>query len=477
MMYQEQPMPASTPTTLGFGSIIGYDYAGTPIKIPSTLATPGLGHWRPWFLEKEDPEPYTKEKDQSDDASAEAKKNLNPDKVKEPEKSPMSSDDGSVIGAATESEPQVASCNENFTATLASITVPVLQAKAETDKKSVELKDKQEAIDSFTWLLVNCNVPSNASWEQCVKIISKDPRYVKFKYLNGRKQIFSDYKMRQRGEELVQFLMSKINSRFEYFRCEASFGETETWSVVPEPKRRDIYESCIFHLAKREREEARIIQQILKERSYEVQPSTSYDDFAKIVFARKRSSGMDANNVRLIYDSLLEKAKVAKSERIKEVRRLRKFEYEIKDKWLKADVSVAGPYNEAKKIVEHMKAFDVYEKEIGVQKIWQDFIKESEDAVMQKFSHHYLRSRESNKNKDKNQEGSTSRSDIEKEQVKEEKSKRKSEKSQSDRGPPAAVKENPQNDSNSNSPAKKQKKNFSKELVTNSTSGSKTTAE
>jgi len=38
-----------------------------------------------------------------------------------------------------------------------------------------------------------------------------------------------------------------------------------------------------------------------------VQPSTSYDDFAKIVFARKRSSGLDANNVRLIYDSLLEK--------------------------------------------------------------------------------------------------------------------------------------------------------------------------
>jgi len=172
---------------------------------------------------------------------------------------------------------------------------------------SVELKDKQEAIESFTWLLVNCNVPSNASWEQCVKIISKDPRYVKFKYLNGRKQIFNDYKMRQRGEELVQFLMSKINSRFEYFRCEALFGGTETWSAVPEPKRRDIYESCIFHLAKREKEEARIIQQILKEKSYVVQPSTSYDDFAKIVFARKRSSGLDANNVRLIYDSLLEK--------------------------------------------------------------------------------------------------------------------------------------------------------------------------
>jgi len=111
-----------------------------------------------------------------------------------------------------------------------------------------------------------------------------------------------------------------------------------------------------------------------------------------------------------------------------EVRRLRKLENEIKNEWLEANVSVGEPYESAKKVVEHLEAFALYEKEIGVEKIWEDFIKESEDAC----SHHHSRSRKSKKNKKhKKRIRSTSRSDIENELVELEKSKKRRSKSRS----------------------------------------------
>ncbi|EDV31010.1 uncharacterized protein Dana_GF15141 [Drosophila ananassae] len=503
--------------------------------------------------------------------------------------------------------PLTPSSNENsssaldqaMAATLAAIEVP--QPNAKKDDKLADspmvFKDKREAIEAFKELLRDRNVPSNANWDQCVKIISKDPRYAAFKNLNERKQTFNAYKTqklkdereesrlkaKKAKEDLEQFLMSsdKMNSQMKYFRCEEVFAGNRTWTVVPEPDRRDIYEDCIFNLAKREKEEARvlkkrnmkvlgellesmtsinhattwseaqvmlldnsafkndvtllgmdkedalivfeehirtlekeekeerkrekkrmkrqqrknrdsfralldslheegkltsmslwvelypiisadlrfsamlgqsgstpldlfkfyvenlkarfhdekkIIREILKEKSFVVQAKTSFEDFATIVCEDKRSASLDAGNVKLTYNSLLEKAEAIEKERMKEeVRRLRKLENEIKNEWLEANVSVAEPYESAKKLVEHLEAFAVYEKEIGVEKIWEDFIKESEDAC----SHHHSRSRKSKKNKKhKKRVRSTSRSDIENE-LEVEKSKRRRSKSRS----------------------------------------------
>ncbi|EDW03734.1 pre-mRNA-processing factor 40 homolog A [Drosophila grimshawi] len=506
--------------------------------------------------------------------------------------------------------PLTPSSNENsssamdqaMAATLAAIEVPQQNSKKEDrsngDNNSLVFKDKREAIEAFKELLRDRNVPSTANWDQCVKIISKDPRYNAFKTLNERKQTFNAYKTqklkdereesrlraKKAKEDLEQFLMSsdKMNSQMKYFRCEEVFASNRTWTTVPEQDRRDIYEDCIFNLAKREKEEARllkkrnmkvlgellesmtsitytstwseaqvmlldnaafkndvtllgmdkedalivfeehirtlekeeeeererekkrvkrqqrknrdgflalldslheegkltsmslwvelypiisadirfsamlgqsgstpldlfkfyvenlkarfhdekkIIREILKEKQFVVQAKTSFEDFATVVCEDKRSASLDAGNVKLTYNSLLEKAEAIEKERMKEeVRRLRKLENEIKNEWLEVNVSVDEPYESAKKLVEHLEAFALYEKEIGVEKIWEDFIKESEDAC----SHHHSRSRKSKKNKKhKKRVRSTSRSDIENEVVELEKFKKRRSKSRS----------------------------------------------
>lgn len=68
----------------------------------------------------------------------------------------------------------------------------------------------------------------------------------------------------------------------------------------------------------------------------------------------------------------------------------------MKTIWLDANLSSGDPYESAKKLVQDLDAFATYEREYtSVQKVWEEFIKESEDVC----THHHSRSRKSKKNK------------------------------------------------------------------------------
>lgn len=169
-------------------------------------------------------------------------------------------------------------------AQLESIEVPNLPKNDENHEKPpvevieepvIEFKDKKEAIEAFKDFLREKNVPA-CTWEQCIKIISKDPKYSAFKKLNEKKQAFNAYKTQKQKEEkeeqrlkakksrenLEKFLMSheKIDSTTKYYRCEEMFANLDVWKAVPEPDRRDIYDDSIFNLTQREKEEARVLK-------------------------------------------------------------------------------------------------------------------------------------------------------------------------------------------------------------------------
>lgn len=87
------------------------------------------------------------------------------------------------------------------------------------------------------------DVPSTASWETCVKMISSDPRYPLLKKLNEKKQAFNAYKTQKQKDEreanrlkakkakadLEEFLMNsdKMSSTLKYYKCEEIFGNLE----------------------------------------------------------------------------------------------------------------------------------------------------------------------------------------------------------------------------------------------------------
>ncbi|KAH0546997.1 pre-mRNA-processing factor 40 homolog A [Cotesia glomerata] len=146
-------------------------------------------------------------------------------------------------------------------------------SRTSTPEPKLQFKDKKEAIEAFKELLKERDVPSNATWEQAVKMIQNDPRYPQMKKLNERKQAFNAYKtqklkeereqerlrLKKAKEDLEQFLLDneKMTSYTKYYKCEEMYGGLEIWRAVGDPDRRDIYEDVVFNLAKREKEEAK----------------------------------------------------------------------------------------------------------------------------------------------------------------------------------------------------------------------------
>lgn len=143
-------------------------------------------------------------------------------------------------------------------------------------QKPLVFKDKKEAIEAFKELLKEKDVPSNASWEQALKLIVNDPRYGTLKKLNEKKQAFNAYKTQKAREEkdeqrlrakkakedLEHFLQThpKMTSMTRYRKAEIMFVEEDLWKAVPDRERRDLYEDVIFFLSKKEKEESKALR-------------------------------------------------------------------------------------------------------------------------------------------------------------------------------------------------------------------------
>lgn len=185
----------------------------------------------------------------------------------------------------------------------------------------------------------------------------------------------------------------------------------------------DLFKFYVENLKARFHDEKKIIKEILKEKDFHVEAITSFEDFATIVCEDKRSATLDAGNVKLTYNSLLEKAEAVEKERLKEEnKRLRKIENEMKQVWLETGLTSDDNWSKAKGLVEHLEAFALYAKEKGdVESLWVEFVKETEDSC----SHHHSKSRKSKKNKKKSKKRSSSASDSEEEYEYESKKKKR----------------------------------------------------
>lgn len=145
-------------------------------------------------------------------------------------------------------------------------------------KKHVNLKfkNKKEAMDAFKTLLKEKKVPSNATWENAMKLIVNDPRYGALKHLNERKQAFNEYKTqrvkeereetrlkaKQAKEDLEQFLLhhDKMTSSVKYWKADSLFTDYEEWQAVNDRDRRELFDDVVHMLEKREKEESKTLR-------------------------------------------------------------------------------------------------------------------------------------------------------------------------------------------------------------------------
>ena len=55
-----------------------------------------------------------------------------------------------------------------------------------------------------------------------------------------------------------------MNSTLRFYKCEEIFGELPLWKSVPETERKDIFSDVVHNLAKKEKEQAKVIKRLLK---------------------------------------------------------------------------------------------------------------------------------------------------------------------------------------------------------------------
>ncbi|XP_064456201.1 pre-mRNA-processing factor 40 homolog B-like [Ornithodoros turicata] len=461
-------------------------------------------------------------------------------------------------------------------------------------------KDKKEAIEAFKDLLKEKDVPSNASWEQALKLIVNDPRYGTLKKLNEKKQAFNSYKVQKGKEEkeeqrlkakkakedLEHFLQTseKMTSSTRYRKAEEMFRDLDIWKVVPERERKELYEDVLFFLSKKEKEESKvlckrnkqvlsdildsmtsiqynttwqeaqqqlldnktfaedaellnmdkehaliifedhirqleqeeeeekerarrrqkrqqrknreafilllnelhergkltsmslwvelystiradprftnmlgqpgstpldlfkffvedlkdrfhgekkIIKEILKEKNFVVEVNTQYDDFVTVISEDKRSATLDAGNVKLTYNSLLEKASAREKERLKEeARKQRRLESAFRNMLKNAmpSIDTDSTWDQVRKQFEKEPAFVNLSLESERISIFKEYQLTLEEAC----SHHHSRSKKHSRKNKKGKKRSRSRSDSESDDsVQRHKSSRKKKRSRS----------------------------------------------
>uniref|UniRef100_A0A8D0HMC8 Pre-mRNA processing factor 40 homolog B n=1 Tax=Sphenodon punctatus TaxID=8508 RepID=A0A8D0HMC8_SPHPU len=93
----------------------------------------------------------------------------------------------------------------------------------------------------------------------------------------------------------------------------------------------DLFKFYVEDLKARFHDEKKIIKDILKDRSFGVEVNTTFEDFAHVISFDKRAATLDAGNIKLTFNSLLEKAEARDREREKEeTRKLRRKEAAFK---------------------------------------------------------------------------------------------------------------------------------------------------
>jgi len=168
----------------------------------------------------------------------------------------------------------------------------------------------------------------------------------------------------------------------------------------------DLFKFYIEDLKSRFHDEKKIIKELLKEKAFEVDVNTTFEEFATIVSDDKRSHTLDGGNVKLTYNALIEKAEARDKEKMKEEnRRMKKLENAFRALLKTNEIDHVAVWEESRSKLEGDAAFDSITLESERVRIFKEYQRDMEESC----GHHHSRSKK-NKKKEKKQKRRSSSS-------------------------------------------------------------------
>lgn len=171
----------------------------------------------------------------------------------------------------------------------------------------------------------------------------------------------------------------------------------------------DLFKFFVEDLKARFHDEKRIIKEILKERNFSVDIKTTFEEFATVVSEDKRSGTLDGGNVKLTFNSLLEKAEAREKERLKEeARKQRRLESSFRNmlRNTSPQIDSNSEWDEVRKQLEKESAFGNILLESERIRLFKEYQQTLEEAC----SHHHSKSKKHSKKNKKQKKRSRSHS-------------------------------------------------------------------
>ncbi|KAM9306006.1 pre-mRNA-processing factor 40 homolog A [Gastrophryne carolinensis] len=196
----------------------------------------------------------------------------------------------------------------------------------------------------------------------------------------------------------------------------------------------DLFKFYVEGLKARYHDEKKIIKDILRDKGFVVEIRTTFEDFATVISSTKRATTLDAGNIKLAFNSLLEKAEAREREREKEeARKMKRKESAFKSmlKQSAPPIEADSAWEEVRERFVKEPAFEDITLEAERKRIFRDYVHSIEHGCQ----HHHSRNRKhSKKSKKHNRKRSRSRSGSESEEEEENHTKKKRQRSDSRSG-------------------------------------------
>ncbi|WAQ94419.1 PR40A-like protein, partial [Mya arenaria] len=147
----------------------------------------------------------------------------------------------------------------------------------------------------------------------------------------------------------------------------------------------DLFKFYVEDLKARFHDEKKIVKEILKDKGFMIEVNTTFEEFSNMISDDTRANTLDTGNIKLTYNSLIEKAEAREKERLKEeARKLRKLETAFKNMLGDANPAIEenAKWEEIRPRFETESAFEAITLESERQRLYKEFQIEVQEACV-----------------------------------------------------------------------------------------------
>ncbi len=156
-------------------------------------------------------------------------------------------------------------------------------------------------------------------------------------------------------------------------------------------------------------EEKKVIKEIIKENQFEVQVTSTLDEFIQLLNNDKRVVLLDPNNIKLVFNSLYEKAELKEKERLKEEnKKVKKLEQNFKSLLKKLNLEENTKYEDIKDKISNEDAYLSIYSDKDRERLFDELMGQMQETCL----HHIKKKKEKRKKTKRSRSVSSPQNDV-----------------------------------------------------------------